>query len=484
MKSKETEPGTKSNKMKNNLLFVFLLSGGALLAQQAAEPLSNDSLAKEVNALKADMAKAKKLKITGWIQAQFQVADSNGVANFDGGNFPTYSDKRFMIRRARVKFTYGGANTTAVLQINGTERGLNLVEAYGIYTFPFLKSLAVSAGVMNRPFGFEIEQSSSVRESPERSRYTQIVMPNERDLGAKLIFAPLKGTALHGLRLDAGFYNGQGIYVPAPNTPGHLAQGFPAGTIPVLGLTDFDYGKDFIGRLSYYKDLTEKLRVGLGTSHYNGLLVNQSNAVYDKIEKDTSGILQWKAADTTNGAIFKGKSSKRMYYGVEAFVSVKSILGTTTLRGEYIAGTQPGTVSSSQSPFYLPSGNFTLPGTAVKVPLTSTFLRNFNGMYVYFIQRIAKTRHEVVLKYEWYDPNTAISGADILGAARNGFTAADVKYTQLGLGYNYWFDEHAMLMLYYNIITNETTGDGTTALAGFQKDIKDNIFTLRIQYKF
>jgi hypothetical protein len=434
----------------------------------ASEPLSNDSLTKEVAALKKDISSIKNLKVSGWIQSQLQFADSNGVANFDGGQFSPNSDKRFTIRRARIKFTYNSKNARYVMQLNGTERGLNLTEVYGIYTFPFMKSLSFCSGIFNRPFGFEIEQGSADRESPERSRYTQILMPNERDLGAKLTFAPLKGNILYGLHIDAGFFNGQGVAVPGTTT----ASGFPAGTTnyPVVGVNEFDFGKDFIGRACYYKDVNKNIRFGLGASHYNGGVINANNVVYTDVAKDTNGINQWKAADTTGGQIYKGKLSKRVYTGFEAFFSVKSFIGTTTIRGEYISGIQPGSATSSQSPFLLPTG--------------ATYLRSFNGMYVYFIQRIAKTKHEVAVKYEWYDPNTKVSGADILGSTKNKFTSADIKYTQLQFGYNYYFDDHVKFMIFYNMITNEITGDGKTALNGFQKDIKDNILTIRVQYRF
>ncbi len=454
--------------IKKSLLIAFSLLTVAAFAQEkpaASEPMTNDSLTKEVNILKKEVGILNKVKVTGWIQAQMQFTDSNGVANFDGGNFAPNADKRFFIRRGRVKFTWTDKNTTMVVQLNGSERGFNLVEAYGIYTLPFFKDLGFSAGIMNRPFGFEIDQSSSVRETPERSRYTQILMPNERDLGVKIIYAPRKGSALHGLRLDAGFYNGQGIAVP-----GTTSQSYSAGTFPTLGVNEFDFGKDFIGRLTYYKDVNDKIRFGLGASHYNGGVINVTNQVYQDIVTDTGGVKQWKISDTTGGAIFKSRLAKRMYIGAEFFFSIKSVIGTTTIRGEYITGTQPGSSSSSASPSILPTG--------------ATYIRNFDGFYAYFIQRLGKSKHELAVKYEWYDPNTKVGGADILGSTKNKFTSADVKYTQIGLGYNYYFDEHVKLMVYYNMITNETTGNGTIALKGFQKDIKDNILTVRVQYKF
>ncbi len=452
---------------KTLLTASFLLTLGFSQAQNADQSLSNDSLTKLLNVVKHDVDNLKNIKVSGWIQAQMQWADSNGVANFDGGNFAPNSDKRFMIRRGRVKFTYNQKNSQYVMQINGTERGLNLVEIYGVYTEPWLKSISLTAGVMNRPFGFEIAQSSVDRESPERSRYTQILMPNERDLGAKLSYLAPAESPLHGLRIDAGMYNGQGVNVPGTTT----TAGYPANTFPTTGVNEFDFQKDFIGRLSYYRGFkNDKVKIGLGASHYNGGYICQSNKVYKDLAANAAGYNDWKAADTSTIA-YKGKIAPRVYTGVEAFFSISTPVGTTTLRGEYIMGTQPGTSTSSASPS-------TLPGS------TTIYIRQFNGFYAYFIQRIAKTKHEVLVKFEAYDPNTKISGKDMLGTGKNSFTGADIKYTQLGIGYNYYLDPHVKFMLHYNIITNETTGDGTTGISGFTKDLKDNILTLRMTYRF
>jgi hypothetical protein len=450
--------------MKSAFTLLLILSCIAFsLKSQQEQAVSNDSLKKELSNLQREVAELKKLKVTGWIQAQFQWAESRGVANYDGGNFAPNSDKRFMIRRGRVKFTYNGKNSQYVLQLNCTERGISLTEIFGVATDPWTKSLSLAVGVMNRPFGFEIDQSSQHRESPERSRYTQTLMPNERDLGAKIVFAPLKGHPLFGLRLDAGFYNGQGIYVPGPSTPA----GYPAGTIPVLGLNEFDFQKDFIGRLSYYKGINDdKVKFGIGVSHYNGGNMYQNNRVYNNIIVNTDGTKQWQMADTS-AKVFKNKTAPRIYYGTEAFLSVKTVLGTTTIRGEYITGTQSGYSGTSASPFFLPS-------TA-----QDTYVRNFNGMYAYFIQRIGKTKHEIAVKYEWYDPNTKVTGKDILGTAGTTFSSADIKYTQLGLTYTYYMYENVKYMFNYNIIKNETT-----AITGFTKDIADNILTIRMQYRF
>jgi hypothetical protein len=430
-------------------MLIATFSGLQLQAQS-----QTDSLKQAVSEINKTVEVLKRIKVTGWVQAQYQWAEEKGAANFDGGNFSKYSDQRFMIRRGRVKFTYTHNLSQFVLQLNGSERGVNLVEIFAKVTDPWTKSFSLQAGVMNRPFGFEIEQSSQLRESPERSRYTQILMPNERDLGAKIIFEPGKDKKWYGFRIDAGFYNGQGIAVPGTSSV--------IGPYVNDGVNEFDGIKDFIGRIFYYKNSKdEKYRYGIGMSHYNGGIANSTNIFY---ELDGNSYV---AADTTSQS-FIGKSAKRKYTGAELFFSVKSVLGKTTVRGEYIYGTQPGLKDDSRSLAALPLNAYAK---------RATYMRDFNGSYAYLIQRIGQTKHELVLKYEWYDPNTKIKGTDLNSA--NGIGAGDVKYTALGMGYNYYYDEHILFMFHYNQVKNEKTN-----VSGYTKDLGDNIFTIRMQYRF
>ena len=95
---------------------------------------------------------------------------------------------------------------------------------------------------------------------------------------------------------------------------------------------------------------------------------------------------------------------------------------------------------------------------------------------------------QAVVKYDVYDPNTAVSGNEIgktvTGAVATG--TADIKYSTIGLGLNYNFNSNVRLMAYYDIVKNETTSNIRTAstLSDLSKDRKDNVFTFRIQYKF
>lgn len=423
--------------------------------EKSPSEISNDSIRKSLGMLRKDVDIIKNLKITGWVQSQYQVADTAGAKNYDGGDFTPGSKSRFMIRRGRVKFTYNQKNSQYVLQLNATERGVNLVEIFAKYTDPWVNSFSITAGVMNRPFGFEIQQSSSDRESPERSRFTQILMPNERDLGAMLTFQPHAGKKLYGLKFDAGFYNGLGIAVPGTTPP----TGSAAGTTGVTGLTDFDSKKDFMGHLVYYKSLkNDKIKVGIGASHYNGGFLSQNDTIYKSFKTDSAGNKVWAMEKN-----FANKIAPRVYYGFEGFFSIKTGIGTTTVRGEYFAGTQTGKLKDSKSP-----------ASAVTSPV---YQRQFNAGYVYLIQRILDTKHEVALKYEWYDPNTKIAASDLNGV--NGMKEGEIKYTMIDLGYNLYLTQNVKFLVHYNMVSNEVT-----KIKGYTRDLKDNIFTVRMQYRF
>ena len=85
----------------------------------------------------------------------------------------------------------------------------------------------------------------------------------------------------------------------------------------------------------------------------------------------------------------------------------------------------------------------------------------------------------MLLKYDWYDPNTDVS-SDEIGKSKTKLNKTDLKYTTIGLGWVYRWDTNIKITAYYDMVTNETSKN----LSGFTKDLKDNVFTLRMQYKF
>ncbi len=414
---------------------ILFICFSKMATAQEIEQTPLDTLTTTVSKLQTELDLQKKFKISGYVQAQFQSIDSAGASSFAGGNFPAYTNNRFVLRRGRIKAAYDNGIAQGVIQFDATEKGLALKDAYIKITEPWLNAVSLTSGVFDRAFGFEISYSSSMRESPERSRLFQTIFPGERDLGTKISFQMPKTSNWNFLKIEGGLYNGTG------------------GTA-----SDFDSKKDFIGNIGINKTTkNEKVNYAFRTSYYNGGYRQPNKFIYN----NAAGI--GFAVDST--AENKGKVARRQYVGVDFQVNSAFPFGMTSLRGEYIQGIQPGTAATSSSPSADPAAD--------------TYLRNFNGAYVYLLQNIGQTKHQLVVKYDWYDPNTKAAGNDI-GKASSKLTKTDLKYTTLGIGWVFRMDANVKFTAYYDLVTNETTNN----VVGYSKDLKDNAFTLRVQYKF
>lgn len=425
--------------MKRTLLAVLaLLSVGVALAQENETDPIRDYV-DSVRFTRQQVELIQNLKFSGYYQFQYQHSDTAGVGSYEGGNFSTDVNNRFTIRRGRLKMTYSDKISTYVLQFDATERGVAIRDAYIKMMEQKFKKIELTAGVFDRPFGYEISYSSRVRESPERGRMSQILFPNERDLGAMLSYSKSWKAKKQLLKIDAGLFNGTGFLT-----------------------TEFDSKKDIITRISFENNKGKFVKYGFGASMYQGKLINQTKFVYSM--NDTKFTVDSANSNLKNYA-------RRQYYGVNAQLNFFSHFGFTIIRAEFITGTQPGTHSSSSSPTAVPTS-------------TNTYIRNFNGAYVYLIQNILKSRHQVLVKYDWYDPNTDVKGIDI-GATGSSTNATDIKYSTIGFGYIYRATDHIRWMAYYDIVKNETTSIvGSNSTNNYAKDLKDNVATIRMQYRF
>ena len=355
------------------------------------------------------------LKISAYIQPQFQVAGSKGIRSFEGGDFSTKVSNRFMLRRSRVRIDYAHfsegnkPSVQIVFQFDANERGFTVRDVWGRIFENNYKLFSFTTGMFARPFGFETNLSSSDRESPERGRMNQTLMKSERDLGAMVSFDVRKDKhPLKKLKIDAGIFNGQGI-----NAAG-----------------DFDNSKDFIARVSLKPVHIKKIQVSAGTSVLTGGLHNNTKYVY------TTAVDAGIKKTIVDSAITNiDKVSPRRYYGAD--VQLKFDNGHkrfTELRAEFISGTQTATAASSETPVALLTG-------------TDGFhQRRFNGAYFYLLQHLFSTHHQLLIKYDWYDPNNKVKGTEI-GAPGSNFTAANIKYTTLGIGYINYLTENIKLLL-------------------------------------
>lgn len=380
------------------------------------------------------------IAITGYLQTQYQRAQSAGISSFSGGDFAENSKDRFMIRRGRLKIDRADKYSSIVFQIDATQNGVQLMDAFIQLHQPDSKALLFTAGLFNRPFGHSIVYSSGYRDFPERARVFQTLMPRERDLGAMLTFRP------------EGKFDFLTAEIAVINGSGHSAR-------------DYDSKKDIVGNLGFKFDSLayKKLHIGFGGSFYKGSVRNDTESYFTS---NGSGFVKNTSPDNIDW------NAKRDYYGANLQLQYDNTFGTTSFKAEYIAGTQPGIASSSDIKGPAASMSFS------SQPSTDLYLRPFSGYYLWLTQQIAKSRFSALLAYDSYDPNSAVTEAEI-GAGSNNTTAADIKFNTLGYGLACLINSRMKLTVY-----NEHVVNGATQLTDYLEDVKDDVFTVRLQYRW
>jgi hypothetical protein len=425
-----------------------------------------------------------------------------------------------MIRRGRINLSYKKDFTSSKISIDVSERGVGIKDIYIKSSIQGFEALNITAGLFPRPFGIEPEESSSIRYSPERSRVIQTILPNERDLGLKIGFQFPEDSNLSFFRIEGAIVNGNSSAVETNNY------------------------KDYIGRINLLTPKSiQNIKASVGASYYNGKMLH----IYEPVDTiasntntkyyiyyfgnltDTAGI-SYKGFYIDTSKTFasgtRGIGVERIYYGIDGKIEVNSPFGKTEISAEYVWGTQPSAVNNiniekdyvvyNEINSFSPTG----PQLGVAWPLYdqpqpynptmvkptnkyhSTMVRNFNGGYVSITQTILESKHKLLIKYDWYDPNTDVSDKKIKllyfdndgNQAGNTFLSpADVKFSTIGIGWVWDINPNLRFTVYYENVTNENTGIGSFTgnirlgqrpSPGFEKDIKDDCLTIRLQYKF
>ncbi|MEO6327718.1 MAG: porin [Ginsengibacter sp.] len=388
------------------------------------------------------------VRIGGYIQPQFQLIQQKGAKSYNGGDFAPNVNNRFMLRRGRIRFDYVHFNTNNkpsvqfVFQFDGTERGVFIRDFWGRIFENKFKLFSFATGMFARPFSYELNLSSSDRESPERGRMSQILMKTERDMGAMISFEPRqKDHPLRYLKIDAGLFNGPGLNAPA----------------------DYDSHKDFISRVALKPfPLTKAVNLSMALSYLSGGLLQNTKYIYTTVS--LSGL---KSLTPDSSLKNIGKIAPRKYFGGDIQLKIKNSAGFTELRGEFIIGKQTSFANTSETPAAIPPD---ISG--------ALYVRKFSGAYFYLLQNINGVKHQIALKFDWYDPNTEVSRKDI-GKAGANINEANIKFTTLGFGYVNYFNDNVKLVLWYDKITNEKT-----LLSAYSRDVKDDVFTCRLQFRF
>lgn len=412
------------------MLIMFIATARERLHAEAKDTLAV-STEKRIERIEKKLKKLGDFSLSGYILLQWQLAESPDAMGFAAGGAFNGANNRFMIREGRIKLTYTKGIVQAVFQPDFTERGVSVKDVYMRLTSKN-KLVSGQGGIFDRPFGYEISHSAVLRESPERSRLFLSLFPGERDVGAAVHLNGFK--KLEGFSLSAGVFNGNGVG------------------------RETDKYKDFIGRLSWLGNV-RSAEVGGAFSYYEGSVTNpvDNNYIY------VPGIGFSRRSD-----IEVGSRAIRRYFGFSAKYKQEWIGGKTNIRAEYVFGQQPGNFETNADPS----------GSSVAVAGLPLYLRDFHGMYLILVHDIAKTRHTIVGKFDFYDPNRRISGSEI-GLLQN-TGAADVRYITYGVGYIFRWNKHLRLMAYYDFVNSENCPN----LAGYETRRLENVFTARVQVNF
>lgn len=477
-----------------------------------------DGVADRTTELENTVSNLAKLKISGYVQPQWNWQDVDSLGN------QLNSRNAFSIRRGRVKFVHKSGDIGATVYPDITENGVVIKEVFA--NWDITKQLTVYMGSMNRPFGYEIAYSSSSREVTERSLAEQRLFNGERDLGLQLTYNPTIGDIKPTIEL--GLFNGSDNFGAGPvgglfGSNNKLGFGFtPIGTgaayALTTGVTDSAFkasvnsalgkegvltlaangaaigqpAKELIGHLRVPFLISDEFSFDIGGSISLGGITEPSDVVakYD----GANGALQLHKSDNTKaGHSFTNQNNtflqtNRSIMGVDGqfYLSVFPF-GGTIVKGELYTG---------QMPFYGSAFLFTTAdATALGAPVASTVYKKVMGMYVMLVQNLMDNL-QIAARIDSYDPNTQVAGTNfafldgagkaqkLLGVNASSGFGGDLKVTTISLDVNVFVSGSMRLMFDYDIVKTEAFTKVSGTSIATVPDAKDDRFTFRMQYKF
>jgi len=204
----------------------------------------------------------EKISIRGYTQFRYTHTLNNDLLRSNQGDRSIAGNNEFFLRRARVilsgqpherVFVYVQPEFAGL--VGGTEQVASLRDFYADLFLTENKEWRIRAGLSKVPYGFENVQSSQNRLGLDRNDALNSAVPNERDLGLFLYYAPtsvrerfrrlvdsgLKGSGDYGM-LGIGIYNGQGPNARERNKDKHVVFHssypfeFPNGQIVEVGM--------------------------------------------------------------------------------------------------------------------------------------------------------------------------------------------------------------------------------------------------------
>ncbi|MEW6052102.1 MAG: porin [Candidatus Zixiibacteriota bacterium] len=346
-----------------------------------------EGMAENMAILTGDVEKLKQLKVSGYLQARYELNDSSRYG-ITGGYDATknLNANNIYIRRGRIKFQFQpNASSRYIIYFDASKDKVSLKEAYVDLSHRFKEhAFTLTAGQFNIPFGYEIEYSSSKRDFPERSLTERTLFKGERDRGVNLSW-----TLPKNVQFNAAVLQGYGIEDSKFTWFDPTKQKDVLGRVKVkLGMVDFGvsayHGKTYVPGTAAVAPVTTYIDV-----NGNGL-VDAGDSV----------------RTTTGSAATPAVEYDKNRVGIDAQLYLDVLpLGGTGVRAEMIGARDKGKMERG---WYL--------------WLSQAVYKNFGG----------------AVRYDYFDPNTS-------DAAKSDATGT------LSLAAHYYWDANVRLTAAYDM---------------------------------
>jgi hypothetical protein len=250
---------------------------------------------------------------------------------------------------------------------------------------------------MNRP-NYEVEYSSSQRESMERSRVIRSLYPGEREIGVKLEYQGVQNPLKFQMMLMNGNFTGSQAI-------------------------DTDTKKDLMARMVYSVSLPGAgIGIDFGANGYYGGTRIKTNPFISTVNP------------LIVDSVALGTYLDKHWLGGEMQIFA-DVLGGLSIKGEYMAGVNNYASLTG------------LAGTIAQKLADPNRERNFSGYYLYMIKNIG-SKNQFVAKYDYYDPNTKTSGDES--------SVTELNYKTWTLAWQYYMNDNIRISAQYEMPKNET----------------------------
>lgn len=387
----------------------------------------------------------KPFSVMSYVQAEYQ-SHQDSEDQVQQGGAPLNRD-RFLLRRARVRLD--GDWQFAHLQVEAdgnTSSGpqLRILHAFGTLKLPQINPdahtrdlpiAAVTMGLFDTPFGYELLESPRTRFFMERTTQSRAFYPGEPDVGVKFY------GGMYFVRWSVAAMNGE---------PLEEKNGF-AGLSPHSAKdVIFKLGTDFFPRPGL--EIAANVSGLRGQGFHSGQDATKNQITWRDTNEDGQ-IQPSELAGQPATAATPSQNFTRWAVGADAQVRLDTRFGRSTLYGELVVAQNMDRALYVADPV-----------------LTGTDIREL-GFYVGLTQEI--TKYGIVgFRYDYYDPNS-----DFLDKRSGRIIPQSLSVQTFSPLVGLVLPDRARLLFQYDIIRDHFARSTT----GIPADLKNDAWTLRLQ---